>query len=619
MSESETITEFTTPANYEVRPGETCLTAMINQVHARPFGVLFTRPANYEWINVTAREFLDEVYEVAKGLIAAGVEQGDRVALLSNTRYEWTVLDFAIWAAGAASVPIYPSSSPSQIQWIIEDSGAVLAITETRDHTELMTNLVLHEDGTPALVDSPSKLRRVVEIAASGVETLKFEGRKVSNEEVDRRISATSEEDLASIVYTSGTTGRPKGCILTHRNWLSEVRALLSHPVGSIARPGARVVTYLPLAHVLARAFCLACVIAGATQSHWSDTSTLTVELQRSRPNLLLGVPRVFEKVRNAVSESAANSNPIARLIFKRAEHTAIEYSKALDTEDGPSRQLELQRKLYHRLVYRKLHAAIGAEVEYCITGGSPMGTELMHFFRGVGLPIYEGYGLTETCAAATVDFAPNQRIGTVGTPVGGTSVKINEEGEILLRGEILFRGYWNNPEATAAAIDEEGWYNTGDLGELDSTGHVTITGRKKDLIVTAGGKNVSPAPLEDILRAHPLISQALVVGDGKPFVGVLITLDGDVLKRWKQDHNVPASAGIKELVHNPALRAEIQDAVNQANTTVSHAEGIKKYCILDRELTEEADELTPTMKIKRNVVTRRYSDAIDWLYRHKH
>ncbi|WPF65553.1 MULTISPECIES: long-chain fatty acid--CoA ligase [unclassified Corynebacterium] len=613
--ETQELKEYTVPAKYEVKEGETCLTALIDQARSRPYSVLFSRPANYEWVNVTATEFIEQVFEVAKGLIAAGVEKGDRVILLSSTRYEWTLFDYAIWAAGAASVPIYPSSSMSQVEWIVEDSGAVLAITETQSHTEMMNHLVLDEDGNPMLSGSTSRLTRVLEINASAVETLRFEGRDITDEQVWERIKNTKSSDLASLVYTSGTTGRPKGCIHTHYAWLSEVRALLTNPIGAFAAPGRRVLTYLPLAHVLARAVSLAVSIAGATQSHWPDPSTLTVELQRSRPNLLLGVPRVFEKVRNAAASQAAAKGAVGSAIFRRAEKVAIEYSRALDTPEGPTRFLDTQRRLYERLVYSKLKAAIGGEVGYCITGGSPMSHDLLHFFRGVGVPVYEGYGLTETCAAAAVDFE-DQKIGTVGKPVGGMAVKISEDGEILFRGSTLFSGYWNNEEATRQAFDEEGWYNTGDLGELDSTGHVRITGRKKDLIVTAGGKNVSPAPMEDLLRSHPLISQAMVVGDGKPFIGVLLTLDEEELSRWKHGRNIPESRSIREVSTDPVLRAEIQDAINTANATVSHAEGIKKFYILDRDLTEEANELTPTMKVKRNVVTERYAEEIDRIYR---
>lgn len=613
MTAQNSLQEYSEPAQYTIGESETCLTALLDQVKARPYGVLFTKPANFEWVNVTAQEFQDEVFAVAKGIIATGVEQGDRVALLANTRYEWAVLDFAIWAAGAASVPIYSSSSLSQVEWIIEDSGAVLAITETPDHTDLMKNLVLGEDGTPALKGSSSQLRRILEINASAFDTLKFEGRDLSDDLVWERIHNTKSSDLASLVYTSGTTGRPKGCILTHYNWLAEVRGLLTNPIGAIAVPGTRLLTFLPLAHVLARAVHLAFAIAGATQSHWSDFSSLTLEFQRSRPNLILGVPRVFEKVRNAAASNAADGGPIKAALFARAEKTAIEYSMALDTPEGPSRSVLLSHKVFDRLIYSKIRAAVGNSVQYAITGGSAMGQELLHFFRGIGIPIYEGYGLTESAAAAAVDFE-DQKIGTVGKPLGGMTIRINEVGEILLKGEMLFQGYWNNPEATAEAL-HDGWFNSGDLGELMDTGHLMITGRKKDLIVTAGGKNVSPGPMEDIIKAHPLISQAMIVGDGKPFVGLLVTLDPDMLKRWKLNHNIPESRSVSDIATDAALRAEVQDAINNANATVSHSEAIKKFYILDRDLTEADNELTPTLKVKRNIVVQRYADAIDHIY----
>ncbi|MCQ9334064.1 long-chain fatty acid--CoA ligase [Corynebacterium phoceense] len=604
--------EATTPAPFTIEPGETCLTAMMDTAKARPHGVMFTRPANYEWVNVTAKEFVDEVFEVAKGLIASGIEHGDRVVLLSNTRYEWSLLDFAIWAAGAVSVPIYPSSSLSQIQWIVEDSGAVLAITETRDHSELVRHLVLGEDGQPGIKGSPSQLRRMLEINSSAIATLKFEGREVSDDQVWERIHETKTEDLASLVYTSGTTGRPKGCIITHRNWLAEARGLLTNPIGAIAAPGAHVLTFLPLAHVLARAVSLAVAIGGASQNHWSDFSTITIEFARSRPNLILGVPRVFEKVRNAAA-AKASANPAQAAIFARAEATAIEYSKALDLPEGPSRLLKARHAIFDKLVYSKVRAAMGGDVKYAITGGSAMSPDLLHWYRGLGVPVYEGYGLTEVAAAAAVDFV-DQTIGTVGPPLEGVSIKINDEGEILIKGDIVFDGYWNNPEATAESI-QGGWYNTGDLGEINDEGKVVITGRKKDLIVTAGGKNVSPGPMEDQLRSHPLISQAMVVGDGKPFIGLLVTLDDDALARWRLAHNIPEGRSMKELATDATLRAEIQDAINQVNSTVSHAEGIKKFFILETDLTEEENELTPTMKVKRNVVAQRYADAIDHIY----
>ncbi|OFM02486.1 long-chain fatty acid--CoA ligase [Corynebacterium sp. HMSC071F07] len=608
--------EAHTPAKFEIEDGETCLTRMMATAKARPHGVMFTRPASYEWVNVTAKQFVEEVYAVAKGLIAAGVEQGDRVVLLSNTRYEWSLLDFAIWAAGAASVPIYPSSSLSQVQWIVEDSGAVLAITESREHSELVAHLKLQDDGKPALKNSPSQLRRILEINSSAIDTLMFEGRELSDDVVDARIAATKTDDLASLVYTSGTTGRPKGCILTHRNWLAETLGLLTNPIGGIAVPGNHVLTFLPLAHVLARAVSLAVAMSGASQNHWSDFSTITIEFQRSRPNLILGVPRVFEKVRNGAASKAKEGGPIKAGIFREAEKGAIEYSRALDTAEGPDRVLRAKHKLFDRLVYSTIREAMGGEVKYCITGGSAMSHDLLHWFRGIGVTVYEGYGLTEVAAAAAVDFE-NQKIGTVGPPLEGTTIRVNEDGEIMIKGDIVFKGYWNNPEATADAL-EDGWYNTGDLGEIMDSGHVVITGRKKDLIVTAGGKNVSPGPMEDMLRAHPLISQAMVVGDGKPFIGVLLTLEEDQLKRWKADHNIPANRSMREVATDATLRAEIQDAINQVNTTVSHAEAIKKFYILESDLTEEDNELTPTMKVKRYVVAQRYANAIDHIYSKK-
>ena len=608
-----TLQEAHTPAKFEIEDGETCLTRMMATAKARPHGVMFTRPASYEWVNVTAKQFVEEVYAVAKGLIAAGVEQGDRVVLLSNTRYEWSLLDFAIWAAGAASVPIYPSSSLSQIQWIVEDSGAVLAITESREHSELVAHLKLQDDGKPALKNSPSQLRRILEINSSAIDTLMFEGRELSNDVVDARIAATKTDDLASLVYTSGTTGRPKGCMLTHRNWLAETLGLLTNPIGGIAVPGNHVLTFLPLAHVLARAVSLAVAMSGASQNHWSDFSTITIEFQRSRPNLILGVPRVFEKVRNGAAAKAEDGGAVKGAIFRESEKVAIEYSRALDTAEGPDRVLRAKHKLFDRLVYSTIREAMGGEVKYCITGGSAMSHDLLHWFRGIGVTIYEGYGLTEVAAAAAVDFE-NQKIGTVGPPLEGTTIRVNDEGEILIKGDIVFKGYWNNPEATAEALEDD-WYNTGDLGEIMDSGHVVITGRKKDLIVTAGGKNVSPGPMEDMLRAHPLISQAMVVGDGKPFIGVLLTLDEDALKRWKAEHNIPANRTMKEVATDATLRAEIQDAINQVNTTVSHAEAIKKFFILESDLTEEDNELTPTMKVKRYVVAQRYAAAIDQIY----
>lgn len=605
--------EAFSPAKYTIEPGQTLLTLTIDAVKSQPKAEMFSRPKNHTWVPVSRQEFLDEVYAVAKGLINTGVEQGDRVALMANTRYEWMLINYAIWAAGGVVVPVYPSSSLSQVQWIIENSGAVLGISETQEHTEILRMLQLADDGQPRLKDSSSQMRAVYEINDGAVAALTEAGRNTTDELVDKRIAATATDDVASLVYTSGTTGRPKGCMLTHRNWNAQILGLLTNPIGGIAHAGKHVLTFLPLAHVLAFSVSAATMISGPTQNFWGDFATLPTEFQRSKPNLILGVPRVFEKVRNGARTKAHDAGAIQGALFDRAEATAIAYSRALDTENGPSFALRSAHKALDKLVLSKIRAGMGGEVDYCISGGSAMSTELMHFFRGIGVPIYEGYGLTETAAAATVDFE-DQKIGTVGPPLGGMRVRVAGDGELQLCGDLVFDGYWRNSDATDEAFDGQ-WYCTGDLGEILPSGHVKIVGRKKDLIVTAGGKNVAPGGMEDELRSHPLISQALVVGDGKPFVGVLVTLDEQALARWKSQHNIDASRSVSDLVHDASLRAEVQDAVNAANATVSHAEAIKKFYILTDDFTEESGELTPTMKVKRNVVVERYADALEQLY----
>ncbi|WP_027018944.1 AMP-dependent synthetase/ligase [Corynebacterium sputi] len=602
--------EYSTELDYSVGESETCVTAMMEMAADDPKNVMFTRPVNFEWVEVSSEEFVNEVIDVAKGLIANGVEKGDRVGLLSETRYEWTLLNYAIWAAGATVVPIYGSSSSDQIRWIVENSGAVFAITESKNHTERMRPLILDQQSD----DGHSELRRVLEINSSAVDTLKYEGRDIPRDQVEARISLTRSSDLASVIYTSGTTGRPKGCMLTHSNWLSEVRSILVNPIGQIAQKDNRLLTFLPLAHVLASAVSLAATVSGATQSHWADTSTVTLEFQRSQPHMILGVPRVFEKVRDSAYNTAKEKGKVGLTIFTRAEATAMEYSKALDTDKGPSPLLKARRKLYDRLLFSKIRAAMGGDVSYVISGGAAMDADLGHFFRGLGVPVYEGYGLTESTAAITVNNPDAQKIGTVGKPLGGCASAVAEDGEVLLKGPMIFNGYWKNEEATEKTF-VDGWFRTGDLGSLDDEGYLTITGRKKDLLVTAGGKNVSPGPMEDRMRAHPLISQAVVIGDGQRFISVLVTLDEDALGRWKTEHSLPANATISELGSNAVLRAEIQDAVNAANEMVSHTEAIKRFHILPRDLTEEGGELTPTMKVKRNVVLERYSRIVDEIY----
>lgn len=595
---------------YTIGENETCLTVLRENTRRRPQTVLYSRPRKFEWVDVRADEFLREVYDVAKGLIANGVGQGDRVVLMSDTRYEWNLFDFAIMAAGAVSVPVYPSSSTSQCEWIVEDSGAVIGIAEKSGHATRL-NTFVHATA-PA---EGAHLDRVLSITDGAVETLTAEGKDISDDEVEARIAATKSSDVASLVYTSGTTGRPKGCRLLHSNWLGEARALLTHPIGGIAVEGNRALTFLPLAHVLSRAVSLASTLGGATQSHWSEMATLVPEFARAQPHLILGVPRVFEKVHAGVKSKAVDGGGIGAKVFPLAEKTAVEYSKALDTKQGPGALLKAKRAVFDRLVYGKVRAAMGGSLQYCISGGSALNSELMHFFRGIGVRIYEGYGMTETTAAIAVNFEPDNIIGTVGKPVGGNTVRIAEDGEILMKGTVVFDGYWNNEEATKDTFDGDGFLRSGDLGALLPTGHLKITGRKKEIIVTAGGKNVSPGPLEDILRSAPLISQAMVVGDDQKFIGSLITLDEDALPAWKKRNNVPEHTGVLELAKNPVLRAEIQDAINEANETVSHAEGIKKFRICARDFTEEDGEMTPSMKVKRFVVSQHFADDIAWIY----
>ena len=589
--------EYTTKATFTIADDDALVRSVYRHADKTPDLVLFSRPDGDNWRDVTATDFAELVTGVAKGLIARGVQSGDRVALLSATRFEWTLFDFAIWAAGAVSVPIYDSSSPDQIRWIVEDSGAVLAIGESADHTSAFADI-----GVDALA-----------MDDSAVETLIASGGEQSDSSVQDRIAQIRADDLASLVYTSGTTGRPKGCRLTHRNFLSEVHGILTASIGEIAKPGNRVLTFLPLAHVLARAVSLAVFEAGATQAHWSNFSTIVGQFARFKPHTILGVPRVFEKVRDSAAQSATKGGAVKKAIFDFAEKTAVRYSEALDT-GTPSLLLRVQHQVADRLVYSKLRAALGGDCMFAISGGGALMPRLGHFFRGVGVPIYEGYGLTESTAAHCVNVPGAQRIGSVGLPLGGNSVRIADDGEIELAGGVVFAGYWRNEQATADAFDD-GWFRTGDLGALDDDGYLTITGRKKDLLVTAGGKNVSPGPLEDRMRSHPLISQAVVVGDGRPFIGALVTVDPEVLGHWGSENGKGDGATITDLRDDSDLRAALQLVIDGANTTVSHAESVKKFAILGRDLTEDDGELTATLKIKRNVVADRFADEIDALY----
>ncbi|MEU3456467.1 AMP-dependent synthetase/ligase [Micromonospora sp. NPDC006766] len=552
---------------------------------------------------VTCRQFRDEVVAVARGLVAAGICPGDRVGLMSRTRYEWTLVDYAIWAAGAVTVPIYETSSAEQAAWILADSGAVAVVVETSAHAALVA----------AVHDRLPQLRKVWQIELGAVDELITAGEPVDPTEIEVRRSGVRADDIATIIYTSGTTGRPKGCVLTHRNIYADVANAV--PVlPNLFRQSASTLLFLPLAHAFARLIQIGVVQARATLAHCADTKNLVAELQAFKPTFVLSVPRVFEKVYNGARQKAEAEGK--GRIFDRAEQVAIAYSQALETADGPGLGLRAQRAVFDRLVYRRLRAAMGGRCRDAISGGAPLGARLGHFFRGIGVDICEGYGLTETSPAAAANLPSATRIGTVGRPLPGVTIRIEDDGEILIAGELVFRGYWRNDEATAEVLTPDGWFRTGDLGQLDEAGYLSITGRKKEIIVTAAGKNVAPAVLEDQVRAHPLVSQCVVVGDRQPFIAALVTIDEEALPGWLAAQGRPETTSVAELRDDDALRAEIQGAIDQANQSVSKAESIKVFRILPRDFTEATGELTPSLKVKRQVVHKTYAAEIANIYR---
>ncbi|GAA2116993.1 AMP-dependent synthetase/ligase [Nocardioides bigeumensis] len=583
-----------------------------------------------EWVDVTARTFLDEVRAVAKGMVAAGVLAGDRVALLSRTRYEWTLVDYAIWFAGAVTVPIYETSSAEQVEWILRDSGAVAIVAEKPVHTARVA----------AVRSGLHDLRHVWSLEDNAVDVLSRLGGDIADDELEARRTAATPLDLATLIYTSGTTGRPKGCMLTHGNFMFELGVAvpelheLFSPAGAAPAPdgamagtdgeGAATLLFLPLAHVFARIIQVGCIKARVPLGHSSDIKTLTADLASFRPTFVLGVPRVFEKVFTTASQRATADGRGA--LFDRATDVAITRSRAQDAPAGPLRRrllgapaaaaVRAQHAAFSRMVYGRLRDAFGGRCRYAISGGAPLGDRLAHFYRGVGLTVLEGYGLTETTAALTVNLPDAIKIGTVGRPLPGTTVRVDDDGELLFRGGQVFAGYWGDEAATAEALDREGWFRSGDLGEVDDEGYVRVTGRKKEILVTAGGKNVAPAVLEDRVRAHPLVSQCLVVGDGQPFIAALVTLDEESVAQWASSHGRSGhQARVADLAKDPALLAEIQAAVDEANAAVSKAESIRKFVVLPHDWTEEGGQLTPSLKLKRNVVLREARAEIAALY----
>ena len=599
--------EITVPAHRTFTGSDLIPVVARGRATTNPRAIPFEYHDGDGWRPVSNAELVERVDKIAAGLIASGVEPGDRVALMAGTRLEWVLVDLAVWTAGAITVPIYPSSSAGQLEWILDDSAAKVLVAENESHVVVVGD-----------ADIPDTCTRILYIDDGALDTLETDGEAVEAETLDAALATLEPDTPASIIYTSGTTGRPKGCVITHRNLLSECHALLDHPIGSMAQQGKKTLMFLPLAHVLARAVTYTVYLGDATVGFWDDTSTILPRFADFRPHMILGVPRVFEKVRDGIAAKAGAKGALQKSIFERAEAVAIEASR-LRGGDGlgdarrPSLLHTAQHKVLDLAVYKAVRDALGGRCEYAISGGGALPDRISHFFRGLGVPIYEGYGLTESTAAATVNGPGCQRIGTVGRPVAGTSVRIAANGEVELAGELIFDRYWNNEEATAEAI-RDGWFATGDLGSLDSDGYLTITGRAKEIIVTAGGKNVAPGPIEDGIRAHRLVGNAVLIGEGRKFVSALITLDEVELENWAAE-NGHGGEPADRLVDDPALRAEIQFAVDDANRQVSQAEGVKKFVVLPRDFSEEAGELTATLKVKRHVVVENYADKIEGMY----
>ena len=593
--------EFTVPPTVTIAADASLTDKLREHASKTPDLALYSRRVGGQWQDVTAAQFEREVAAAAKGLVASGIEAGQRVGLMSKTRYEWTLFDHALWTIGAVTVPIYETSSAEQVQWILSDSGSVAAILETAEHSATLERV---RGELP-------ELTQVWLIEGGAVETLAAVGEQVADADLEARRTAVRADDLATIIYTSGTTGRPKGCAITHRNLLFAAGTAVNS-LEELFHEDAATLLFLPLAHVFARIIQCGTMYRGVRMGHTWDVKKLPEDLQAFKPTFLLSVPRVFEKVYNTAKQQAhamGKGKP-----FDRAEQVAIRWSQAQDS-GGAGVRLRAEHALWDRLVYGRIREALGGRCIGAISGGAPLGDRLAHFFRGVGLPVLEGYGLTETSAASTVNLVSAVRLGSVGRPIPGVAVRIAEDGEVLLKGDNVFGSYWNNPQATAEVIDGDGFFHTGDLGELDDEGFLRITGRKKELIVTAGGKNVAPAVLEDRLRAHWLISQALVVGDRKPFIAALITIDPDSWPTWLEKAGLPAGTTVGSQAADPALVAELQAAIDDANQAVSKAESIRKFRILEQDFTEETGELTPSLKLKRHVIMKERAGEVEALY----
>jgi long-chain acyl-CoA synthetase len=592
--------EITTPALVPSATAGNLTNLIAERAWFEPERITMSRPLGDGWQSVTAKEVDEEVRATAKGLIAAGIQIGDRVAIMARTRYEWTILDFAIWYAGAVVVPIYDTSSAEQIDWILNDSSTVGIIVETPALRELVQTVL------------PSHTKHIWTMTEDVLAVLRNAGAQVSDDEIERRRAALLPGTLATLIYTSGTTGKPKGVSLTHGNFLAECGNVVQGASDLFLKPGGSTLLFLPVAHVFGRMVQIGAINSGLHLAHCSDpVGRLPIDLASFKPTFVLAVPRIFEKIYNG-AEARAEAAGKGK-IFRKAAETAIAYSEAMDKK-RISPLLTLKHGLFDKLVYSKIRAGMGGRVEAAISGGAPLGVRLGHFYRGAGVTILEGYGLTETTAGATLNLTGAHRVGSVGRPIPGTSIKIAEDGEVLIRGAIVMGGYWQNDAANAEVFDSEHWFQTGDLGKLDDEGFLYIVGRKKELIVTAGGKNVAPAVLEDRLRAHPLVSQCMVVGDNQPFIAALVTIDQDALKGWVTN-NKKEGASLADLANDPDLIAVIQTAVDEANKAVSKAESIRKFTILTTDFTIAGGHLTPKLSLKRHVVAKEFAKEIDQLF----
>jgi long-chain acyl-CoA synthetase len=597
------VVQFEVPAVVPADPDANITDLLVKRVEATPDRPLFSVPDGENWRDISSADFQTAVIALAKGFVAAGIQPGEKVGFLARTTYEWSLVDFALFYAGAVMVPIYETSSPAQIQWILEDSGAIALMVESPEHFARLDEV---------RGDLPL-LREVWQMHLGAIDTLTAQGAGVTDAEIERLRNIAVGSDIATLIYTSGSTGRPKGCVLTHSNFVELARNSAKSLDEVVQTPGASTLLFITTAHVFARFISILNVHAGVRTGHQPDTRQLLPALGSFKPTFLLAVPRVFEKVYNSAEQKAEAGGK--GKIFRAAADVAIEHSRLLEQGKSIPFGMRLKFALFNKLVYGKLRDAMGGRVVYAVSGSAPLGSRLGHFFHSLGVVILEGYGLTETTAPATVNLADKSKIGTVGPALPGVGVRLAEDGEIEVRGINVFREYWNNPDATAEAFSEGGWFRTGDIGSFDAEGFLTITGRKKEIIVTAGGKNVAPAALEDPIRANPIIGQVVVVGDQKPFISALVTLDPEMLPTWLANNGLDKDMSLADAAKDEAVRAEVQKAVDAANTRVSRAESIRKFTILDSEWTEGSGHLTPKMSIKRNVIMSDFADEISAIY----